>query len=122
MRASEEVGWGGAQAELRMLGSLRYLNPSKDPEVQLPSPYTLTQPSWPRDRRDRVPAVLGRLRQRDANDPDVISGGLGLEPPLKRDRKWLAKADFRNLDLPATHCPSQPRPQSRGYLLLMTHV
>lgn len=94
--------------------------PSKEPKVQLSSPiHTHPTLSWPRDLRDRVPAVLGRLRLRDANDPDVISGGLGLEPPLKRDRKWLAKADFRNLDLPATHCPSRPRSQSRGYLLLV---
>lgn len=102
---------GGAQAEVRRLESLRYLKSSSPPQ------YTLTQPSLGQGTfRDRVPAVLGRLRQRDANDPDVISGGLGLEPPLKRDRKWLAKAAETLTSLLPTVLPGPgPRAEDISY-------
>lgn len=94
MRTGVEVGWGGAQAEPRRPWRGGLLHPRLPGSA--PFPYALTQPSGLGATEAGSSCLHGQVEVADAKDSDVISGGLGVEPPLKRDRKWLAKAEHRS--------------------------
>lgn len=70
--------------------------PKSSPTV----PYTLTQPSG-----HGAGEAGSQLDQagRGSGMQMILTSFLevwGLSPPLKRDRKWLAKAEFKSLSLP----------------------